>query len=367
RLKLDNQKLKDIFEGVERVRSLDDPVGRTTLATELDDGLVLYRVTCPIGVIGVIFESRPDALVQISSLALKSGNAVLLKGGREAESTNSALFSVIQTAVVRAGLPDDAVALLRSREDVESLLMAEGFVDLIIPRGSNELVRYIQNNTNIPVLGHAEGICHIYVDRAADPDVALEIILDAKITYPAACNSVETVLVHRDVAREFLPQLSASLRDKGVAVRCDEPAIREFGLSNVQVATEQDWRTEYLDLVLSIRVVDSIDAAIDHINTYGSHHTDAIITEDDAAFDRFFAEVDSAGVYLNASTRFADGFRYGFGAEVGISTGKLHPRGPVGLDGLVTYKYKVVGHGQTAGEYSGPEAKKFSHKSLPIE
>jgi glutamate-5-semialdehyde dehydrogenase len=354
RLELDQTKLAGIIAGVNQVEALEDPVGRTTLATELDQDLRLYRVNCPIGVVGVIFESRPDALVQISALALKSGNAVLLKGGSEAENSNRALFACILGAAIESGVPADAMALLESRSDVEALLHAEGFVDLIIPRGSNSLVRHIQQNTLIPVLGHAEGICHIYVDRAADLDKALEITIDAKTSYPAVCNAGETVLIHRDVALLFLPALIDALSQKGVELRCDARAIKDFGLTGVRRATDEDWRTEYCDLILSIRVVNTLEDAIDHINTYGSHHTDAIITEDDTAFDQFFAEVDSAGVYLNASTRFADGYRYGFGAEVGISTGKLHPRGPVGLEGLVTYKYKLVGRGHTVTNYSPP-------------
>jgi glutamate-5-semialdehyde dehydrogenase len=355
RLELNERKLAGIVAGVRQVAALDDPVGRITLETELAKGLQLYRVNCPIGVIGVIFESRPDALVQISTLALKSGNAVLLKGGSEAEHSNHALFECIHAAAVQAGVPSDAMALLESRSDVEALLKAEDFVDLIIPRGSNALVRHIQENTAIPVLGHAEGICHIYVDRAADLDKAMAITIDAKTSYPAVCNAVETVLIHHDVAAGFLPSLVDALKAKSVEVRCDDRAIKLFSLSDVGRATEEDWRTEYCDLILSIRIVDSIEAAIDHINTYGSHHTDAIITEDTAAFDRFFVEVDSAGVYLNASTRFADGYRYGLGAEVGISTGKLHPRGPVGLEGLVTYKYKLIGRGHIVASYTGPK------------
>jgi glutamate-5-semialdehyde dehydrogenase len=358
RLELDERKLAAIVAGVSQVAALEDPVGRTTLATELDKGLKLYRVNCPIGVIGVIFESRPDALVQISALSLKSGNAILLKGGSEAEHSNRALFECVHDAAVQAGVPSDAMALLESRSDVEALLKAEDFVDLIIPRGSNALVRHIQENTTIPVLGHAEGICHIYIDRAADFDKALAITVDAKTSYPAVCNAVETVLIHRDVAARLLPVLVDTLKAKAVEVRCEDRDNKEFGLSNVNQATEDDWRTEYCDLILSIRVVDGIDQAIDHVNTYGSHHTDAIITEDLAAFDQFFAEVDSAGVYLNASTRFADGYRYGFGAEVGISTGKLHPRGPVGLEGLVTYKYKLIGSGHTVADYTGPGSRK---------
>jgi glutamate-5-semialdehyde dehydrogenase len=364
RLKLDAAKLKDIVSGILQVASLEDPAGKITLATELDEGLRLYRVTCPIGVIGVIFESRPDALTQIASLALKSGNAVLLKGGREAEHSNRILFNIFREAAGQAGVPSDALALLESREDVDALLKADGFVDLIIPRGSNALVRYIQQNTDIPVLGHAEGICHIYVDEAADIEKALDITIDAKAQYPSACNAVETLLVHEKVASDFLPRVVGRLQERGVEVRCDDRSIEEFGVAGDRRASEEDWRTEYCDMVIAIKVVDSIEQAIGHINEFGSHHTDAIITEDDSAFDLFFTSVDSAGVYLNASTRFADGFRYGFGAEVGISTGKLHPRGPVGLDGLMTYKYKLVGTGQTAGMYSGPNARKFSHEKI---
>jgi glutamate-5-semialdehyde dehydrogenase len=364
RLKLDEAKLADIVTGIAQVGALEDPVGKITLATELDEGLRLYRVNCPLGVVGVIFESRPDALVQIATLCLKSGNSVLLKGGREAEHSNRALFVAIQSAVVEAGLPGEALVLLESREDVNALLKADSLVDLIIPRGSNALVRFVQENTNIPVLGHAEGICHVYVDRAADFGKALAITLDAKITYPAACNAVETLLVHRQIAREFLPPVIEALRKANVEVRCDEQSIQEFQLEAVNQTNEADWRTEYSDLILSIKTVDSLDEAIFHINEYGSHHTDSIITEDTAAFDRFFAQVNSAGVYCNASPRFADGFRYGFGAEVGISTGTLHPRGPVGLEGLVTYKYKLVGEGQVVSTYTGKDARPFTHKPI---
>jgi glutamate-5-semialdehyde dehydrogenase len=361
RLKLNPDKLRAVAVGVEQVAALDDPVGNVTLETELDDGLTLYRISCPIGVIGVIFESRPDALVQISSLAIKSGNAVILKGGAEAERSNRILFSVLRDAVASAGLSPELLQLLENREDVQSLLSAVGYVDLIVPRGSNQLVRYIQENTSIPVLGHAEGICHVYVDQAADLAAALEIVIDAKTSYPAVCNAVETVLVHKDVAAAFLPPMVERLLACKVEIRCEDKSAREFGLKGVIAASEQDWSTEYGDLIVSVKVVDSLDQAIDHINTYGSNHTDAIITEDSEAFEQFFAEVDSAGVYLNASTRFADGYRYGFGAELGISTGKLHPRGPVGLEGLVTYKYKLVGKGHTVSMYAGPNARRFKH------
>lgn len=364
RLKLDQAKLRDMAEGVRQIAALEDPVGAVTYAMELDARLVLTRVNCPIGVVGVIFESRPDALVQITALCFKSGNAVLLKGGREAEQTNRALFEIIQAAAEAAGLPAGAMALFERREDVGELLKAEGAVDLIIPRGSNALVRFVQENTNIPVLGHADGLCHIYVDQTADLEKAFHITIDAKLGYPAACNAVETLLIHRDVARELLPGLVNMLDANGVQVRADDRGRAVLDHPNVADATETDWRTEYCDLILSIKVVDSLDEAIAHINTYGSRHTEAIITEDAAAYERFFAEVDAAGVYWNASTRFADGFRYGFGAEVGISTAKLHPRGPVGLEGLVTYKYKLVGAGHTVIDYSGPNARRFTHRRL---
>ena len=364
RLKLDEAKLADIITGVKQVAALEDPVGRITLATELDEGLRLYRVNCPLGVVGVIFESRPDALVQIATLCLKSGNSVLLKGGREAVHSNRALFAAIQSAVIEKELPTDALFLLESREAVNALLKADGFVDLIIPRGSNALVRFVQENTNIPVLGHAEGICHIYVDRAADLQKALATALDAKITYPAACNAVETLLLHEEIAKDFLPQLIEALQLEGVEIRCDEAASKMLQMESLKQATEEDWRTEYSDLNLSIKMVDSLEEAIAHINKYGSHHTESIITEDDVAFEKFFAEVNSAGVYWNASTRFADGFRYGFGAEVGISTGTLHPRGPVGLEGLVTYKYKLIGKGHAASRYTGKDARTFTHRKI---
>jgi glutamate-5-semialdehyde dehydrogenase len=364
RLKFDEAKMHDVVAGIRQLIGLDDPAGEITYAVELDSGLRLYRVSCPLGVVGVIFESRPDALVQIATLCIKSGNAVLLKGGREAGHTNRKLFEIIQSASASAGWPANSMALLERRQDVDEMLKAESSIDLIIPRGSNALVRFVQDNTNIPVLGHAEGICHLFVDREADLEKAIAITLDAKLSYPAACNAVETLLVHRDIAAAFLPEIAKMLDANRVKLIGDEQtraAIRGIDIRN---ATEADWRTEYGDLALSIKVVYSLDEAISHINAYGSRHTEAIVTEDAAAFDRFFAEVDAAGVYCNASPRFADGYRYGFGAEVGISTGKMHPRGPVGLDGLVTYKYKLVGEGHTASSYTGPDAKPFTHKRI---
>jgi glutamate-5-semialdehyde dehydrogenase len=364
RLHLTGGKFDAVVDGVRQVGMLADPLGRISLATELDLGLHLHRVTCPIGVIGVIFESRPDVLVQIASLAVMSGNGALLKGGSEAELTNRALFEVLCLALERCGQPSGAFALLGGREDVPALLAADGLVDLIIPRGSNAFVRGIQRSTTIPVLGHAEGLCHVYVDEAADLAMARAVALDAKVTYPAACNAVETILVHKAVAARFIPDLVSAMVGAGVEVRGDRQACDLAGSPPIVPATDVDWATEYLDLVVALRVVDTIDEAIEHIATYGSGHTDTIITGSASAFDRFFRDVDSAGVYWNASTRFADGYRYGFGAEVGIATGKLHPRGPVGLEGLVTYKYKLIGAGHVVADYGGATGRHFTHKPL---
>ena len=365
RLKVDAGKLHgEIVAGVRSVASQPDPIGRTLTATELDEGLVLYRVSVPIGVIGIIFESRPDALVQIATLCLKSGNAVLLKGGSEALQTNRALADVIVTATRGLpGIPDGWIHLLEAREDVRAILGLHGLIDLIIPRGSNELVQHIMTNTKIPVMGHADGVCHVYVDASADAEKAVRICLDAKTQYPAVCNAAETFLVHRDIADAFLPDMVRILRDSGVEVRGDE-TVRELGGSDVTPATDADWGTEYLDLIVSVKVVEGLEEAVDHINRHGSHHTDAIVAEDRAAASRFLQAVDSASVMHNASTRFADGYRYGLGAEVGISTNRLHSRGPVGLEGLVIYKYILEGQGQIVGEYSGEKARTFTHRTL---
>jgi glutamate-5-semialdehyde dehydrogenase len=349
RLELTGSKLADLVTGLGQLAAAPDPVGRVTLSTTLDTGLLLERVTCPIGVVGVVFEARPDALPQIAGLCLKAGNAVVLKGGREAERSNRALITVLGDAIAGAGVPPEALALLATREDVSALLAAEGDVDLIVPRGSAALVRHIQEHTRIPVLGHADGLCHVYVDARANLTIAHAVVMDAKTQYPAACNAIETLLVHETVADAFLPRIGRALADQGVELRCDPAAGRRLAGLPIVPAADADWATEYSDLILAIRVVPSLEAAIGHINTYGSRHTEAIVTDDDAAWTRFFAEVDAAGVYRNASTRFADGYRYGFGAEVGISTGKLHPRGPVGLDGLVTYKYRLTGAGHVVG------------------
>ncbi|MEM6425886.1 MAG: glutamate-5-semialdehyde dehydrogenase [Cyanobacteria bacterium P01_D01_bin.128] len=362
RLKLGEVKLKGAIAGVRDVAQLRDPVGAVQIHRELDTGLVLKRITCPLGVLGVIFESRPDAVMQISALAVKSGNVVILKGGKEAVRSCQALVTAIKQGLSDAGLDTEAVQLLTTREETRALLALDQYVDLIIPRGSNAFVRYVQDNTQIPVLGHADGICHLYVDAAANLDTAAAIALDAKTDYPSACNAIETLLVHRAIAAEFLPKVAAVLGAHGVALRGDRPTQQI--LPDVAAATEADWATEYSDLILAVRVVDDMAQAIAHINTYGSRHTEAIVTESALAAATFTAQVDAAGVFHNCSTRFADGFRYGFGAEVGISTQKMPPRGPVGLDGLVTYKYQLAGDGHTAAAYSGAAAKSFTHREL---
>ncbi len=360
RLKFDEEKIAQTIAGIESLIKLDDPVGRILAATELDAGLELYKVSCPIGVIGVVFESRPDALVQISTLCLKSGNAVLLKGGSEAAKTNRMLAETIAEASEKAGLPQGWIQLLQTREDVAQMLALDEYIDLVIPRGSNEFVRHIMTNTNIPVLGHADGICHVYVDGDADVEMAVNITVDSKCQYVAVCNAAETLLVDSKIAGKFLPKVKAALDENGVELRGCE---RTASIIDVKPATEADWSTEYLDSILSIRIVDGLDEAIGHINRYGSAHTDAIVTADREKAERFMALVDSANVLWNCSTRFSDGFRYGLGAEVGISTNKIHARGPVGLEGLVIYKWKLLGAGQIVADYSGPNAKKkFRHR-----
>ncbi|MDR0595946.1 MAG: glutamate-5-semialdehyde dehydrogenase [Clostridiales Family XIII bacterium] len=361
RLRFDGGKIDEVIAGIGDLIKLPNPLGKTIAARELDEGLRLEQVTCPIGVIGVIFESRPDALVQIASLCIKSGNCAVLKGGSEAAHTNRILFENIQAAGLAAGLPVGFLTLAESREEISSLLHCDESIDLIIPRGSNEFVKYIMDNSNIPVMGHADGVCHVYVDECADIEKAVPIVRDSKVQYAAACNAAETVLVHRGIADRLLPPLGAELGSRGVTVRGTDDVRRL--LPEAEAASDADWRTEYLDLVLSIRLVDSANEAIRHINAYGSHHTDCIVTESDETAELFMRLVDSAGVYRNCSTRFADGFRYGLGAEVGISTGKLHARGPVGLDGLTTYKYKLTGNGHIVDDYASGK-KSFHFKEL---
>jgi glutamate-5-semialdehyde dehydrogenase len=361
RLKFDAGKLAAAIAGVRSVAELPDPIGVLQLHRELDTGLILKRVACPLGVLGVIFEARPDAVVQISSLAIKSGNGVVLKGGQEATHSCKALVKAIHQGLATSAVAPDVITLLTNREETLALLTLDQQVDLIIPRGSNSFVRFVQENTRIPVLGHAEGICHLYVDRSANLSQAVNIAVDAKTQYPAACNAIETLLVHRAIAVDFLPQVATALQAQGVAFRGDDLTRQVI---DVDAATETDWATEYSDLILAIKVVDDLAAAIAHINIYGSGHTEAIVTEDTAAAATFMAQVDAAGVFHNCSTRFADGFRYGLGAEVGISTQKMPPRGPVGLEGLVTYKYQLTGQGHTVAPYSGNSAKPFTHRDL---
>ena len=357
RLKFDEHKLEDVIKGIENLIRLPDPLSRIQLARELDQGLELYRVTCPIGVIGIIFEARPDALVQISSLCIKSGNCAVLKGGKETARTNKVLFNLIHEAVVGCGLPEGCMLQAELHNEIDELLACDDCVDLLIPRGSNQFVRYIMDHTKIPVMGHADGVCHIYVDEDYDMEKALPIIIDAKTQYTAACNAVETLLVNRKAAAGFLPEAAKALNAAGVKLR----GTREVNeIISCEIMGEEEFHREYLDLILSVKIVEDLEEAVNHINTYGSHHTDCIITENQEHALRFMQLVDSAGVYQNCSTRFADGFRYGFGAEVGISTGKIHARGPVGLEGLVTYKYKLFGQGQIVGDYaSGKKAFHF--------
>ena len=363
RLKFDQGKLDDVCAGLRALAQMEDPIGHEQLRTELAEGLILSRVSCPIGVVGVIFESRPDALVQIAGLCLKSGNAVLLKGGREAMRSNRALFDVMKQASEAAGVPEGWAGLLTTREEVGAMLAMDEYIDLIIPRGSNSFVRYIMDNSRIPVLGHSDGVCHIYLDAACDVRMAARVTVDAKTQYPAACNAAETLLVHKDAAAKALPAVAGALHVAGVKMKADARAQALMPGIPCESATEADWKAEYLDNVIAIRIVDSLDEAIDHINRYGSHHTDCIVTQDDAAAERFFARVDSAGVYQNCSTRFADGYRYGFGAEVGIATGKLHARGPMGLEGLCSYKYVLRGHGDIVDDFAQGR-RSFTHRRL---
>lgn len=346
RLKLDENKMRDMIQGIYDVIKLEDPANKILWTRELDEGLILKKVTTPIGVLGIIFEARPDVIAQISSLAIKSGNAVILKGGSEANNTNSAIFEIIKEALDKTeGFPKYAVNLVYSHDDIKKMLDMDSYIDLIIPRGSNKLVKFIQENTKIPVLGHASGICHIFVDKSADFDMAEKICIDAKTQYPTACNAVETILVHKDFP--YYEELKNALNDKGIEV-IENP--KQFGV-------------EYSDTILNIKKVDSLDEAINHINKYGSHHTDSIITSDLKAAEIFMNNIDSAGVFTNTSTRFSDGFRFGFGAEVGISTNKTHARGPVGLDGLCIYKYKLTGTGQIVDDYA-KGIKTFKHKDI---
>jgi glutamate-5-semialdehyde dehydrogenase len=363
RLRVTEKSIREMAEKVRGVAQLPDPLGRRLAVTEMDEGLVLTKESCPLGVVAVVFESRPDVVPQVASLALKSGNAILLKGGAEAARTNEVLMTIWRDALVASGeVPDGAAQMLHSRADVMELLKLERDVDLLIPRGGKAFVEQISRQSRIPVLGHGEGICHIYVHATADLQKAERIVMDAKVDYPAACNAAETLLVDASVAADFVPRIAAQLIAAGVEVRGCERTRAVAKSGDVRVATQEDWATEYGDMILAVKVVDGLDAAIAHINEFGSAHTEAIITEDAAAAEKFLGEVDAAGVFHNASTRFADGYRYGLGAEVGISNGKLHARGPMGMEGLTTYKYKLRGSGQTVGDYKS--GKKFTHRPL---
>jgi len=360
RLKLSKEKLNIGIEGVRKVGDLADPLNQVQIKRELSKGLILERKTVPIGVLGVIFESRPDAVMQISSLAIKSGNGVMLKGGREASFTNTSIVNALQKGLDESGLDKNSICLLTSRKDSMSMLNLEKYINLIIPRGSNELVKFIQENTRIPVLGHADGICHLYIDNEADLEMGLSVALDSKIQYPAACNAIETLLVHKDIAQVFLEKAIPFFKSNNVKLIGDKRSV-ELGVQ--YEATPEDWKTEYLDLILSVKIVDNLNEAIIHIQKYSSKHTDGIITENLRTANKFMNVVDSAGVFHNCSTRFADGFRYGFGAEVGISTQTLPPRGPVGLEGLVTYRYFLKGDGNIVDDFSTGKSI-YTHKDF---
>jgi len=366
-------KWEDMLKGILDVRDLEDPVGRVTLRTRLDDDLELERVTCPIGVLLIIFEARPEVIANIASLAVKSGNAAILKGGKESTESFVAISRVISQALERSEVPNTAIQLVTTRDVIPELLALDRYIDLVIPRGSNDLVRYIKSNTKIPVLGHADGLCSIYLEPSADVQQAIDVIVDAKTSYPAACNALETLLIHEPALTSIFPKVAEALTSKGVELRCDaqskaalQQALPEAAAKTVDVQNS-DFDTEFLALVMAVKTVSSLDEAILHINTHGSHHTDAILTADKDNAERFMAAVDSSGVYWNASTRFADGMRYGFGTEVGISTNKIHSRGPVGLEGLMIYKYKIRGGGHITTVYGeGEGRKRFKHEILPL-
>ncbi|KAF3761116.1 gamma-glutamyl phosphate reductase [Cryphonectria parasitica EP155] len=370
-------KWEDMLKGVLDVRGLDDPLGVVTLRTKLDEGLVLERLTCPIGVLLIIFEARPEVIANIAALAIKSGNAAILKGGRESTESFIAISTAISSGLARCSVPNGAVQLVTTRDVIPQLLALDGLIDLVIPRGGNELVRYVKAHTKIPVLGHADGLCAAYLEASADRDMAARVVVDAKTSYPAACNSLETLLVEEAALETVFPAAAAALLAGGVVLRCDPPSKAALLGSNVSAASAAegrvedaravDYDTEHLSLVLAVKTVPGLDAAVEHINTHGSHHTDVILTADEDHAERFMSAVDSAGVYWNASTRMADGMRYGFGTEVGISTNKIHARGPVGLEGLTIYKYKVRGTGHVSAVYGeGQGKKRFLHEKMDL-
>lgn len=362
RLKLDENKMIDIISGIKDVVKLEDPINKVLLETELDDNLLLKKISCPIGLIAVIFEARPDVISQISSLCIKSSNAVILKGGAEGENTNKAIFNIInETLESIEDFPKNSVNLVFTRDDIKELLSMDKYVDLIIPRGGNSLVQYIKSNTNIPVLGHADGICHLYIDESANQEKALKICLDSKVQYPSACNAVETILINKNIANEYLPKLFNLFKENNIKMNgCEE--VRKI-LNQSDIGEVKEWHLEYGDKEVSLKIVENTEEAYNHINKYGSHHTDSIISENKDNIEKFMTYVDSANVYANTSTRFSDGFRYGFGAEVGISTNKTHARGPVGLEGLTIYKYKLFGSYQIVDDYVSHKAS-FKHKRI---
>ena len=393
-------KFDDMLQGILDVRKLDDPVGKVDLRTQLDDGLELTRVSCPIGVLLIIFEARPEVIANIAALAIKSGNAAILKGGKESTESFQTISTIISMALDSTQVPNAAIQLVKTRDVIDQLLALDRYIDLVIPRGGNELVRYVKDHTKIPVLGHADGLCSIYLHSDADKDLSIKVVVDSKCDYPAACNAAETLLVHQDVLKSVLPAVAEALLAKGVSLRCDQPSkatlsetLPKSSAALLQDASEQDYNTEFLDLTLAIKTVPkaqasvendvrglslsnstskelsdpSLDLAIAHINSHGSKHTDSIVTASEAVAEKFMSAVDAAGVYWNASTRFADGMRYGFGTEVGISTNKIHSRGPVGLEGLTIYKYKIRGNGHVAAEYGEGEGKRyFRHEKLAV-
>ena len=362
RLKLDENKMIDIISGIKDVVKLEDPINKVLLETELDDNLLLKKISCPIGLIAVIFEARPDVISQISSLCIKSSNAVILKGGAEGENTNKAIFNIInETLESIEDFPKNSVNLVFTRDDIKELLSMDKYVDLIIPRGGNSLVQYIKSNTNIPVLGHADGICHLYIDESANQEKALKICLDSKVQYPSACNAVETILINKNIANEYLPKLYNLFKENNIKMNgCEE--VRKI-LNQSDIGEVKEWHLEYGDKEASLKIVENTEEAYNHINKYGSHHTDSIVSENKDNIEKFMTYVDSANVYANTSTRFSDGFRYGFGAEVGISTNKTHARGPVGLEGLTIYKYKLFGSYQIVNDYVTHKAS-FKHKRI---
>ncbi|KAF2012252.1 gamma-glutamyl phosphate reductase GPR [Aaosphaeria arxii CBS 175.79] len=366
-------KYEDMLQGILDVRDLEDPINKTTSRTLLDDNLTLSRVTCPIGVLLIIFEARPEVIANISALAIKSGNAAILKGGRESNHSFAAIASIISQALSTTSVPSDCLQLVQTHDVIKELLSLDTYIDLCIPRGGNKLVRFVKDSTSIPVLGHADGICTALLLSDYPSDKATKIIVDAKVSYPAGCNALEQLLVDTPALTTNLPTVATALLSHGVSLRCDAPSLTSLQSSLpphlaalLQPSTPSDYTTEFLDLTLAIKTISTIPDAITHVNAHSSHHTDAILTLDAATATRYLSAIDSSSVYWNTSTRMADGQRYGFGTEVGISTNKIHSRGPVGLDGLTIYKWVLVGDAQVSAEY-GAGGKKWKHERLPVE